>query len=662
MFNAPRRMGGAPISSSAFLSSPGLSSSGYNDPLASSTPVPGHAGFGDVDPWSAVPSPARSGTPRGSVEEIREGITANTSSGREGLNGLINDPPAVYVSLFDQLEPNALGSVSLASVHRLLSTSKLPATTVEKIINLTSRDKSSLTRQEFFCALALVAYAQSSPAEDDDISIEKLSASLPHLPLPDLKPSSSSSLPSPTNHINNDNMLSAPSNGFESSDINHPITPSASTAFNAWDTAPRENGFQIPASDTLPGPGQGHISSGYSGNGSAFRSDGIVDESQLGYWKKLETVDVTLIPEKEGWFLQKYRVESDKRSSGAVSRRYSDFVWLLDCLIKRYPFRLLPALPPKRIGADATFLESRRKALRRFINFVVNHPVLKDDGALNVFLTEPSFESWRKRTKVSTEEESSSKKLNPAQEMAIPSDLDEKLGILRGNLPVILGSYQKLVVLAERGLARLQVHSGDSSRIAMSLQSIGETINKSCFRCLPENNQGCSLCQGVSNGLGEIGESWTRAAEEDEKRVTVITKHIESLKSTRDLYLSFRDLYIRHDKLSKDNVEALRKKVDSRTKKIDSLKNAAKPGWESEVDKLVAATDQDNSSISNSLSRRVFIRACMWHELSVVHHSRQAAQTTLGWREFTQDQIHGIKQLESVWEGLKERLEGMPID
>ncbi|OCF31380.1 sorting nexin MVP1 [Kwoniella heveanensis BCC8398] len=655
MFNAPRRMGGQPLSSSSFLTSPGLSSSGYMDPLASSMPAPAAAGFGDMDPWSAVPSPARSGTPRGSIEEIREGITAGgagngATTGREGLNGLINDPPAVYVSLLDQLNPSGTGHISLASVHRLLATSKLPALTVEKIINLTSRDRSSLARQEFFCALALVALAQSSP-ENDDISIERLSASLPNLPLPDLKPSAASinstlSLPSQSN---------APA-GYDLNPDSHAHTPSTSTGFNGWDTTPRTNGFSEPSNDV-------HVSSGYSANGSAFRSDGILDESQQGYWKRLETVEVVLIAEKEGWFLQKYKVESDKRASGSVSRRYSDFVWLLDCLIKRYPFRLLPGLPPKRIGPDASFLESRRKALRRFINFVVNHPVMKDDGALNVFLTEPNFEAWRKRTKVSTDEESMSKKLNPAQEMAIPADLEEKLGNLRDHLPTIMGSYQKLVVLAERGLARLQAQMGDASRMALGIQSVGETVGKCCFRCVPGGNgEGCSLCEGVGRGLGEVGESWTRVAEETEKRAIMVTRHIEALKTQRDLYLSFRDLFVRHDKLSKDSVDALRKKVETRSKKIDGLKSAAKPGWEAEVDKLVAATDQDNSTIASLLSRRVFIRACMWHELSVVHHSRQAAQVTLGWREFTRDQVDAMGRLRDVWDHLGERLQGMPVE
>ena len=58
MFNAPRQPNGPPISSSSFVSP--SSSSTYADPLAQSTPNPGF----EVDPWSAVPSPARTGTPR----------------------------------------------------------------------------------------------------------------------------------------------------------------------------------------------------------------------------------------------------------------------------------------------------------------------------------------------------------------------------------------------------------------------------------------------------------------------------------------------------------------------------------------------------------------------------------------------------------------------
>jgi sorting nexin-8 len=52
----------------------------------------------------------------------------------------------------------------------------------------------------------------------------------------------------------------------------------------------------------------------------------------------------------------------------------------------------------------------------------------------------------------------------------------------------------------------------------------------------------------------------------------------------------------------------------------------------------------------------------MWHELAVVFHSRQAAQTTLGWRGWVKDQEEAQKVLGGVWEQLGEGLKAMPIE
>lgn len=85
----------------------------------------------------------------------------------------------------------------------------------------------------------------------------------------------------------------------------------------------------------------------------------------------------------------------NKQQGPTVQRRYSDFTWLLSCLTKRYPFRLLPSLPPKRVqiagtylATDDLFLERRRTGLQRFLSFCVNHPVLGRDGLVKVFLEE----------------------------------------------------------------------------------------------------------------------------------------------------------------------------------------------------------------------------------------------------------------------------------
>lgn len=66
-----------------------------------------------------------------------------------------------------------------------------------------------------------------------------------------------------------------------------------------------------------------------------------------------EMITITAIAEKEGLFMfqhRNYEVGSNRRANKVV-RRYSDFVWLLDCLHKRFPFRQLPLLPPKRVGS-----------------------------------------------------------------------------------------------------------------------------------------------------------------------------------------------------------------------------------------------------------------------------------------------------------------------
>ena len=77
-----------------------------------------------------------------------------------------------------------------------------------------------------------------------------------------------------------------------------------------------------------------------------------------------EVITVTVLPEKEGMFMfqhRNYEVKSARRGS-AVVRRYSDFVWLLDCLHKRYPFRQLPLLPPKTLARKCERWDGRDRA------------------------------------------------------------------------------------------------------------------------------------------------------------------------------------------------------------------------------------------------------------------------------------------------------------
>jgi len=111
------------------------------------------------------------------------------------------------------------------------------------------------------------------------------------------------------------------------------------------------------SSTPFPNPGESAVGGGGFGGGGGDRPTSNPPVRSFGGGQVTiggveEVVTVTLLPEKEGMFMfqhHNYQVSSPRRGSKVV-RRYSDFVWLLDCLQKRYPFRQLPLLPPKRVG------------------------------------------------------------------------------------------------------------------------------------------------------------------------------------------------------------------------------------------------------------------------------------------------------------------------
>ena len=121
-------------------------------------------------------------------------------------------------------------------------------------------------------------------------------------------------------------------------------------------------GSDGPSGGGFPNAGQSSLGGGgfgSSGDDQGNHTGGTIGRS-LGGGRTTnrgveETVTVALLPEKEGMFLfqhHNYEVKSARRASSVV-RRYSDFVWLLDCLHRRYPFRQLPLLPPKRVAGKA---------------------------------------------------------------------------------------------------------------------------------------------------------------------------------------------------------------------------------------------------------------------------------------------------------------------
>ncbi|XP_023349115.1 sorting nexin-8 [Eurytemora carolleeae] len=110
----------------------------------------------------------------------------------------------------------------------------------------------------------------------------------------------------------------------------------------------------------------------------------------------VDSITVQLIPQKKGIILRhvEYLVKSERFRS-EVNRRYSDFQSLYELLLQRFPYRIVPKLPPAKLmakvaGVDSDTIDQRRKALTRWLSIVTSHPAFSMDLMIKFFLTDIS--------------------------------------------------------------------------------------------------------------------------------------------------------------------------------------------------------------------------------------------------------------------------------
>lgn len=303
------------------------------------------------------------------------------------------------------------------------------------------------------------------------------------------------------------------------------------------------------------------------------------------WFKNIEEIAVTVAPEREGFIFKhvNYIVTNEKRSS-IVLRRYSDFWWLLEVLTKRYPFRALPNLPPKKLGGrDATFLEKRRKGLSRFINAIIRHPVLRTDDIVSRFLTEPSeLSAWRKQNPPNLDEEFKRNKQNIRElDDTVPTNLDEHLIKARKRVTAGINHYVNLCFIMERMIRRMHGQASDFSRYSIALNSLAEAE-------LRYHAGECRNCQHVVKGYENVAKHMQSESNLLEDQVGSASDGVlEDLKRFRDLLVSFRDLDERRGRLSVNQTDVITKRLATNRSKLHQNKGV--PGLESDVEKLEEA-------------------------------------------------------------------------
>lgn len=348
-------------------------------------------------------------------------------------------------------------------------------------------------------------------------------------------------------------------------------------------------------------PGQGGLSGGFNASGDDQGSQAnLAGSRSLGGGRTNrhieETVTVTLLPEKEGVFMfqhRNYEVKSARRGS-TVIRRYSDFVWLLDCLHKRYPFRLLPLLPPKRVAVngrhlatDSNFVEKRRRGLVRFANALVRHPVLGQEELVKMFLTVPTeLAGLRKQVSSSVQEEFVGRPLPPDLEDSLPTNLMETFDTVRSGVRQSAEAYINLCTLLERLMKRNVGIAADYLRFSTALINLTEN-SESAYAT--DTNDVPLLNEGIKSTAKHLTTSQTLLEDEAKAWDEGV---LEDFKKQRDTLVGVREMFDRRDRYAKDNIPYLERRIESNEHKLQGLMNRppnapVKPGEREKLEQAV---------------------------------------------------------------------------
>ncbi|XP_055590662.1 sorting nexin-8-like isoform X2 [Uranotaenia lowii] len=248
--------------------------------------------------------------------------------------------------------------------------------------------------------------------------------------------------------------------GAQSPSLNSPGQNSA-TAADRVPSLPLENGILRPGS-----PGEGP-----SGSTSISMSIGSMGDDSGERSLNEPSIAVSVIPEKKGIFLKHSEYEIKAKSYGSVvRRRYKDFVVLYNYLLEKYPYRIIPSLPPKQLMLNS-LLEERRRGLQTWLTIISMHPVLGSSPILTTFLGDKTTDHQYRMRVMYEKQIDEFARLREDVELPLPDD-QENLAASRDRLRKVLQSLQRLRKIFDEQAFRAEQSARDMAEVDQILQGL----------------------------------------------------------------------------------------------------------------------------------------------------------------------------------------------
>ncbi|XP_051877238.1 sorting nexin-8a isoform X4 [Pristis pectinata] len=371
----------------------------------------------------------------------------------------------------------------------------------------------------------------------------------------------------------------------------------------------------------------------------------------------IDMVQVELIPEKKGLFLKHVEYEvSSQRFKSSVYRRYNDFVVFHEVLLQRFPYRMVPALPPKRmLRADREFIESRRRALKRFVNLVARHPFFSKDDILQIFLcfSGPDVQNKIRESLRGVGDEFLTCGIAPTAKVELlPPDIQAQFGASRELIRNIYSSFHKLRDRAERMAFRSAENATDLLLFGKELSTLGSDTTPVPSWASTASGMWGTLKQTLKSLSVEFALLADKAARQGKREEEEV---VEKLNIFLDLLQSYKDLCERHEKGVLHEHQRALQKYTSMKRQMMSVTVQSKE--QISVEQLESRIMQQENTILTMELRNYFSLFCLHQETQLIHIYLQITSHVL--TAFIDSQIQGHHEMSEVWKDLKPKLRGL---
>ncbi|VEU21204.1 DEKNAAC102189 [Brettanomyces naardenensis] len=415
----------------------------------------------------------------------------------------------------------------------------------------------------------------------------------------------------------------------------------------------------------------------------------------------------------------KQQTTSKNRGETKVIRRYSDFAWLVEVLWKKYPFRLIPELPPKKFALasanDPIFLQKRRRGLQRFLYQLVKHPVLSKENLVVMFLTVPNdFSNWKKFANVELSDEFEGIRVQipkrfrinmdhvlrglrdneseetvrnaspPIRNDTVINDITqiwsespvdhkslefvENFDTLNNNLTRLADLWSKFTLLADRIERRELAVAADHQRASAFLEHFMkvdtevfglDNIVENKTRRMDEEAQNLNIINTI---LGQALKFFQNSKQlKDEEMGNVSNEVMENFKKFQDYMTSLHFLMQRvtnYKNESERQIHLLLNKVTRTNERLSQIKGKSDIKG-SEVDRLVTIATQTFDQLNTLISRVILVKSTFINEYALYQKTKYIiSEVFQDW--FRERMKYGDLQLESL-QRLVNDLQDLPL-